>query len=207
MSSITRTEYSEAATEAVIQKVAAALAANNIEAIVAADGDEARRLVLERLPAGASVHSGKSATMEAIGITAALTGGDYDWIRDRTVKMDRATQADEIRRLVSTPDFMLGSAQAITEDGVMAFASYSGSQIGPLVGGARRVILVIGSQKIVPDLAAAQNRVREHVFPYEDTRLREQLGVPTKLAKLLFSYLEPAPGRTTVILVREPVGI
>ena len=40
----------------------------------------------------------------------------------------------------------------------------------------------------------------------EDARLREQLGVPTKIAKILITNLDPAPGRTTVVLVRKPVG-
>jgi hypothetical protein len=50
-------------------------------------------------------------------------------------------------------------------------------------------------------------RVNEHVMPYEDTRLRDQLGVGTRLAKLLVTFLEARPGRTTVILVRQPVGV
>jgi hypothetical protein len=69
------------------------------------------------------------------------------------------------------------------------------------------VILVVGSQKIVPDLDTAVRRVREHVAPYEDARLRESLGVGTRLARLLVTFLEARPGRTTVILAREPVGV
>jgi len=102
---------------------------------------------------------------------------------------------------------MLGSVQAVTLDGALLAASCSGSQIGPYAATAGRVILVVGSQKIVPDLATAMRRTREEVQPYEDARLREQLGVGTQLAKLLVIYLEPRPGRTTVVLVREPVGV
>jgi hypothetical protein len=69
------------------------------------------------------------------------------------------------------------------------------------------VILVVGSQKIVPDLDAGIQRAREYVQPYEDARLREQLGVGTRLAKLLVTFLEAQRGRTTVVLVREPVGV
>jgi hypothetical protein len=121
--------------------------------------------------------------------------------------MDRATQGREIRKLMATPDVMLGSVQAVTLDGALVTASYAGSQIGPYAAGAGRVILVVGSQKIVRDLDAAMRRVNEHVMPYEDTRLRDQLGVGTRLAKLLVTFLEARPGRTTVILVRQPVGV
>jgi hypothetical protein len=44
---------------------------------------------------------------------------------------------------------MLGSVQAITLDGALVVVSYSASQIGPYASGAGRVILVVGSQKIV----------------------------------------------------------
>jgi hypothetical protein len=133
--------------------------------------------------------------------------GRYDALRSRYMKMDRATQGREIRKLTAAPDYMLGSVQAVTLDGALITVSYSASQIGPYAGGAGRVILVVGSQKIVPDLDAGIRRAREFVQPYEDARLREQLGVGTRLAKLLVTFLEARPGRTTVVLVREPVGV
>jgi hypothetical protein len=102
---------------------------------------------------------------------------------------------------------MLGSVQAITEDGALVVVSYSASQIGPYASGAGRVILVVGSQLIVADLDEGLRRARDHVLPYEDASLRVRLGVPTRLAKLLAIYEEPRPGRVTVVLVREPVGV
>ena len=107
-------------------------------------------------------------------------------IRRRTLKMDRRTQGDEIRKLSASPDIMLGSVQAITKAGQLLFASASGSQIGPLGSGAGKLILVIGSQKIVPDLESALRRIREHVVPYEDDApARQQLGLGTKLTRIL----------------------
>ena len=86
-------------------------------------------------------------------------------------------------------------------------SSYAGSQIGPYASGAGRLILVVGSQKIVADLDEGLRRVHDLVLPYEDARLRAELGVPTKLAKMLVIFEESRPGRTTVVLVREPVGV
>jgi YkgG family uncharacterized protein len=200
-------DFSTAAPEALIQKVAAALNANNIEAIVVDNGQQAASRVLELVPQGAEVHSSKSKTIEDIGLYATFENGPYEWLRGRYLKMDRRTQGREIRKLIGSPDYMLGSAQAVTEEGALVFASYSASQIGPIAAGAAHVLLVVGSQKIVPNLEAAITRIKTHVFPYEDARLREQLGVGTRLAKLLVSYAEPAPGRVTVLLVREPVGV
>jgi hypothetical protein len=200
--------FAKAASTEEIDAVAAALDRNNIEAVVVDTADEARERVLAMIPEGAEVHWAKSKTLEDLGLFPILNdSGRYDALRPRYMKMDRATQGREIRKLTAAPDYMLGSVQAVTLDGALITVSYSASQIGPYAGGAGRVILVVGSQKIVPDLDAGIQRAREYVQPYEDARLREQLGVGTRLAKLLVTFLEAQRGRTTVVLVREPVGV
>jgi acyl-CoA hydrolase len=197
-----------AASEAVIQRAADKLRANNIEVVVVDTADEARDAVLERIPNGSEVHSGKSATLEEIGVFTALHhAGRYDAIRPKLQSMDRSTQGREMRKLGAVPDTIVGSANAITEDGVLVTASATGNQLAAYAGGAGRVILVIGSQKFVPDLDAAFSRIREVVYPYEDARVRATLSVGTKLEKVLVQFGEWNEGRTTVILVREPVGV
>ena len=94
----------------------------------------------------------------------------------------------------------------MTEDGHAVIASFSGSQIGPYVSGAGKVIWVVGAQKIVRDVAEGIRRVEEHVFPLEDDRLQRALGVHTQLAKLLIYNKEVVPGRVTIILVKEELG-
>ena len=176
--------------------------------IVVDSGEEARKVVLGLIPEGAEVHSGKSKTLEDIGLYAELVeSGRYDALRPRFFAMDRKTQGREIRKLIAAPDFMLGSVAAITDAGVLVSASATGSQLGPYVSGAGRVILVVGSQKIVSDLDAALRRINEVVFPYELTQVRERMGVDTVLEKVLLIYGEWLAGRTTVVLVREPVGV
>jgi LUD domain len=210
-SGLTMTEEpasSPPAPEESIQAVAAALGHNHIEAVVVDTGAEARERVIGLVPAGSEVHWAKSRTLEELGLTEVfLDATRYDPVRPRYMALDRKTHNREIRKLSSAPDIMLGSVQAVTLDGALVVASYSGSQIGPYAAGAGRLILVVGSQKIVADLGAAIQRIHDIVTPYEDARLREQMGRGTHLAKLLVSYMEPLPGRVTVILVREPVGI
>src|ERR1035437_10414464 len=191
-----------------IERVAAALRSHNIEAIVVDSGEEARKVVLGMIPDGAEVHSGKSKTLEDIGLYAEIVeSGRYDALRPRYFAMDRKTQGREIRKLIAAPDFMLGSVAAVTDAGVLVSASATGSQLGPYVSGAGRVILVVGSQKIVLDLEAALRRIHEVVFPWENARVRERLGVDTGLEKVLVVYGEWNAGRTTVGVVREPVGV
>ncbi len=190
-----------------VERVAAALRSHNIEAIVVESAAEARRVVLEMIPEGAEVHSGKSKTLEDVGLYGDLVeSGRYDALRPRYFAMDRKTQGREIRKLIAAPDYMVGSVAAVTEDGTLVAASATGSQLGPYVSGAGRVILVIGSQKIVSGLDAALRRINEVVFPYENAQVRARLGSDTALEKVLVMYGEWQPGRTTVVLVRDAVG-
>ena len=209
MSSEQVLDFTSPAGEAQLKALAERLRERNYEVLIVDDGAAAKAEVLARLPLGAQVHSGKSKTMEDAGIFQELMESDrYDFLRKRIFKMDRATQGDEIRRLGAAPDYQLGSVQAVTEAGQLVVASASGSQIGPLSQGAKKVIYVIGSQKIVPDLESALRRIREHVFPYEDARLREQMGVATKLTRvLILEQADYSPGRSAVILVRQPIGV
>jgi acyl-CoA hydrolase len=197
-----------AAPEATIRRVADKLRANNIEVLVVDTGDEARDAILERVPEDSEVYTGKSMTLEEIGVFAALhEPGRYDAIRPKLLAMDRATQGREMRKLGQVPDTIVGSVAALTQDGWLVAASATGNQLAGYAAGAGRVILVVGSQKIVPDLDAAMRRIHEVVFPYEDARVRSTLGVGTKLEKVLLLRGEWTEGRTTVILVREPVGV
>src|SRR4051794_5081164 len=99
-----------------VTRVIAALEANGITVLRAQDRAEARRLVLDLVPAGSQVHHGASESLDTSGITHEIeTSGRYLDVRSRTWSMDRATQADEIRRLGAAPDIMLGSVHAVTE--------------------------------------------------------------------------------------------
>jgi hypothetical protein len=191
-----------------LDEVAAILRSNNIDAVVVEDGEAARAYVLGLIPRGSEVHTGKSKTLEDIGLYGELVeSGRYDAVRPRMAAMDRETQAREMRKLSAAPDFMLGSVAAITADGTLVAASATGSQLSAYAAGAGRLILVVGGQKLVPDLDAAMRRIREVVFPWENDRVRERMGVDTALEKVLLILGEWRPGRTTVVLVREPVGV
>jgi hypothetical protein len=188
--------------------VASALREHRVEAIVVDTGAEARDAVLAMIPGGAEVHSGKSRTLEEIGLYHELVeSGRYDAVRPKMFAMDRATQGREIQKMVATPDWMVGSVAAVTLDGTLVVASATGSQIGAYASGAARLVLVVGSQKIVPDLSAALERIDRVVFPWENEQVRGRLGVDTSLEKVLLIHGEWTAGRTTVVLVREPVGI
>jgi hypothetical protein len=201
-------DFTAPASEEAIQQVAARLRERNIDVVVVDDGDQAREVVLNRLPDGAEVHSGKSKTLQETGIFEAIQDPThFDSLRHRFSKMDRQTQAREIRKLIAGPDYMLGSVNAITADGVLVAASATASQLGPYASTAGKVILVVGSQKIVPDLETALRRVHEHVLPWEDAQVRKVMNSGSFVGKTLIIEREWVDGRLTVVLVRQPIGI
>ena len=195
------------ADDARVTRAAAALEANGIGVLRAPNAAEAKRIVLDLIPDGSQVHSGASQSLEAAGIIDEIEGSSrYDALRPRVWSLDRDTQADEIRRLSAAPDVMLGSVHAVTESGSLLAASMSGSQLGPYAGGAGRVILVVGTQKIVSDLDEGLRRINEYSLPLEDARAQAAYGVRSAVNKVLIINREIVPERITVVLVDEVLG-
>ena len=202
-----RRRFGTVADDASVRRTAAALEANGINVIRATDAAEAKRIVLDLIPEGSKVHSGASQTLEVAGITDELErSGRYEPLRPRIWSMDRKTQADEIRHLSAAPDVMLGSVQAVTETGALLAASMSGSQLGPYAMGAGQVILVLGTQKIVPDLEEGLRRIDEYAFPLEDARAQAAYGIHSAVNKVLIINREIVPDRITVVFVDEVLG-
>ena len=190
-----------------VNRAATALERNGISVLRAASAADAKRVVLGLIPDGSEVNHGASTSLDDAGITEEIDhSGRYEAIRPRTWSMDRQTQADEIRRLNSGPDVMLGSVHAVTETGSLMAASMGGSQLGPYVSGAGRVILVVGTQKIVSDLEEGLRRINDYAFPLEDARAQAAYGIHSAVNKVLIINREITPGRITVVFVDEVLG-
>src|SRR5438093_4192564 len=200
-------EFGSLAGDTRVTRTAAALEANGIRVVRAADAAEARRVVLGLIPDGAQVHQGASQSLEVSGIADRIEmSGRYEAVRPHIGRLDRATQADEIRRLSAAPDVMLGSVHAVTETGSLLAASMGGSQLGPYVSGAGRVILVVGTQKIVSDVEEGLRRINEYAFPLEDARAQAAYGIHSAVNKVLIINREIVPERITVVLVDDVLG-
>jgi hypothetical protein len=200
-------EFAHLASDESIERAGAALAAAGMTAMVVASGEEARLAVANLLPDNAEVFNNTSRTLEAISVAEDIErSGRYQALRLRLYQMDREMQQQEMRHLVASPDYVVGSAHAVTEEGSLLVASASGSQLGPIVSGGGHVILVVGGQKIVADVAMGLRRIYEYCLPLEDHRAREAYGVGSGVNNVLIVNRSIAPGRITVILVRESLG-
>jgi hypothetical protein len=199
-------EFAQPADPDRLERTLEALRGRGFLAHVVADGAAARQFVLDAVPEGAEVHTALSETLTELGIRAEIEeSGRYDSVRAKLALLDRETQDREMRKLGAAPDYILGSAHAITDDGVVMVGSGSGSQLGAYAYAAGRVILIVGHQKLVRDVPHGLRRLREYALPREFARM-QGIGYPgSLLAKTLLIEHEPS-ARITVILAPETLG-
>jgi LUD domain len=203
----TASSFTDPASPERLERAAAALTAKNFAAEILDDAAAARARIRDLIPAGASVFTGASETLRLSGIEADINdSGRYDAIRSRGRAMDRATQMDEIRRVLASPDVIVASVAAVTEAGSLVIASASGGQLPGFAGGSGQAIWVVGAQKVVPDLDTALRRIDEHCLRLESERARQAYGQPSAVNRVLILNAEPEPGRGTVLLLREAIG-
>ena len=201
------TAFADPAQAQSLERTAAALTAHGFAVEIVEDAAAARERVKDLIPAGATVLTGASETLRLSGIDEDLNAsGRYESVRARGMKLDRAKDADEIRRLLASPDVAVGSVNAVTETGALVIASASGSQLPGYAGGAAHAIWVVGAQKVVPDLGTALRRIEEYVLPLESARVQVVYGGPSAVNRVLILNAEPHPGRGTVLLLRAAIG-
>lgn len=206
-SPVTAKAFSVLATDERIAKTARALEANGINTLIAETGAQARTMFFELVPEGAEVYMGASVTLEQLGIKEEIDkSGKYDPLRPKMFALNRETQAREIRKLGSAPDYAAGSVHAVTEDGHVLIASKTGSQLGPYASGAGKVIWVVGAQKLVRDMDEAMKRIQEYCVPREEQHMQELYKASTGLNKILIVNREARPNRITMIIVKEELG-
>ena len=204
---ISNSEFTQLASEEQITQTVQALEAHGIRAVVFESGEDARNYVLGLIPLGAGVYNSPSRTLDLIGLTEDIAHPTrFQSVRARLLALDRVTQRNEMRKLGASPDVLIGSVHAITEQGEIIAASATGSQLGPAASGASMVIWVVGTQKLVHTLEDGFRRIREHSLPLESERTQRVYGQPSAINKLLIVNGEAYPGRITVVLVKQNLG-
>src|SRR6266705_156965 len=193
--------------EHTLQATVVALEEHGFSVEVTGDLDAARQAVLARIPEGSSVMTNTSMTLAETGIADAINdgGGRWESARNRMLALDFATQLQAMKAIGGQPDYALGSVHAVTRDGTLVVASASGSQLASYAWGAANVIFVVGTQKLVPTLEAARERIYRHSLILEDARAFAAYGQHSFVGKILEIHQE-LPGRIHIVLIRQAVG-
>jgi YkgG family uncharacterized protein len=211
---------SEATLPAAMGRLRHELARRNIECVYFSDSAAALAFLLDRIPAGATVMNGGSTTIEQIGFARVLEEGRYAWPRPGIKAIGDARERTRARRRATIADTFVGGINAITASGEIVNADGGGNRIAAYAFGAGKVFLVAGINKIVPDLAAAFDRLRNHAAVGECRSLGKRTpcaltgqcdndacrGPERQCGKLLVIEYEKIAGRICVVMVGETLG-
>lgn len=133
---------------------------NNIQAFIVKDREQARSKVENMIKPGATVVFGGSITLEQCGIIQMVKKGDY-------ITVDTSDKAS-----MFSADYMLCSANAITQDGLIYNVDGASNRVACICNGPKKVIIVAGINKIVSDLEQAILRVKHIAAPKNCIRLK-----------------------------------
>ena len=154
----------------IIQKVTKNLRKNRMMADYVATKEEALALVKQLIPVGVTVATGGSRTLDEAGISALLRNGDYVFF-DRNNPTLTAEEKASMTAKGATADVYLCSTNALTESGELYNVDGFSNRVAAIANGPKKVILVVGINKIVPDLEAAVRRVKTIAAPLNTKRL------------------------------------
>lgn len=155
----------------IIEKTMKNLEKNNITAIYAERGEEVKDIIKSLVPAGSSVSNGGSETLAQTGVIDLLSGGDYVFY-DR-----RGLEGDDLRECYVKAfgcDAYFCSSNAVTQNGELYNVDGNSNRVACIVYGPKQVIMVVGKNKIVPDITSAVNRVKQQAAPKNTVRLQKK---------------------------------
>ncbi|WP_339102206.1 lactate utilization protein [Haloterrigena salinisoli] len=193
--------------EETIETVVSNVEDRNIDVHVFDDGDDAREHLREQIPDGATVMDGHSTTLEEIGFTDDLEDAEgFEYLGAKVQEIDDDEERSEARREATTADVFFDSVNAIAESGELLGANALGNGVGAWAFGAKDLVLVGSTNKIVDDFQAAVERVREYAYPLEDARAEEVYGQGSVVGKLVSMEYERVDDRTQLVLLEGDHG-
>lgn len=199
--------WDKLASKETVEKIIIELEKRGITAFFVQTKEDALKKVMEIIPHGSDVLVSTSVTAEQIGLKDEIDNSDdYISVRKQYMSLDHEKDAEKIRKLRSTPDYITGSVHAVTEKGEIIIASNTGSQIPGYAYSAGKVVWVVGTQKIVKNLDFAFKRLYEYVVPKEEKHMQDLYGIGTNVSKILIFNKEKAKDRVYIIFVNEVLG-
>ena len=147
------------------QKVIKGLESRNMSGYYAGTKEEALAKALELIPKGSSVTMGGAMSAHEIGLVEALKGTEY-----RFIDRDKAEDKRAAMLAAYDADFFLSSANAMTEDGILVNIDGNSNRVSAIAQGPKKVIFIVGMNKICSDLDSAMKRARNVAAPINAQR-------------------------------------
>ena len=199
--------------ELLAAKVIKGLESRNMSGYYANNKEEALQKALELIPEGSSIDMGGAMSANEIGLVDALKNGNYNFI-DRDKAVDKRAAMLE----AYDADIFLSSANAMTDDGIMINIDGNANRVSAIAQGPKKVIFIVGMNKITNDVDSAMKRARNVAAPINAQRFG--LSTPctktgacmdckspdTICCQILITRFSKHKDRIHVILVNENLG-
>ena len=197
---------------ALAQTVIKGLESRNMKGFYASSKDDALKIALSLIPENSTVAMGGCTSANEIGLIDSLKNGKYKYI-DRALMEPR-----ESLMAAYDADIFLASANAMTSDGVLVNIDGNSNRVSCIAQGPRKVVFIVGMNKVCDDLDSAMKRARTVAAPANAQRFN--IDTPCKKTGRCFDCKTPDticcqflitryskhPGRINVILVNENLG-
>ena len=199
--------------ELLAKKVIKGLESRNMSGYYVATKEEAVKKALELIPEGSSITMGGAMSAREIGLVDVLKSDKYDFI-------DRDLYEDKRAAMLAAydADVFLSGANAMTEDGVIVNIDGNANRVSAIAQGPKKVIFIVGMNKICDDVDGAMKRARNVAAPINAQRF----GLDTPCSKtgscmnckspdticcqILITRFSRHEGRIHVILVNDNLG-
>ena len=202
--------------ERVAQTIIRNLKRRHIEGFYCATAQEAVKKVSELIEDGSSVTWGGTMTVRDLGIPDYLRNRGTLQVLDRDLVKTAQEKQDMYLKAFSA-DVYLSSANAISEDGVIVNIDGNGNRVAAITWGPKKVIFVIGLNKVAQNVEAALARARSTASPTNAARfdiktpcqvdgVRHNCNSPESICNYVHFLRNSPNGRHTVVLVGENLG-
>ena len=198
--------------ERLAQTVIKGLQSRNMTGYYAEDKEAALKQALKLIEENSTISMGGCMSAHEIGLVQALQEGNYQYL-DRSKMEPR-----ESLMAAYDADVFLSSANAITSDGVMVNIDGNSNRVSCIAQGPKKVIFIVGMNKVCDDLDSAMKRARNVAAPINAQRF--EVKTPCKETGKCFDCKSPDTiccqflitrysrhtGRIHVILVNDNLG-
>lgn len=199
--------------ELLAQTVIKGLESRNMSGYYAASKEEALKIALSLIPEGSKVTKGGSLSVSEIGLLDAMINGNYDFCN-----RDAATDKRAAELFAYDADVFLGSANAITNDGVLVNIDGNSNRVSAYAYGPKKVVLIVGMNKVAGDIDEALKRARNSAATMNTQRFglstpctktgkcMDCKSIDTICCNFLITRFERHKDRVHVILVNDNLG-
>ena len=198
--------------EVLANTVIKGLESRNMSGYYAKDKEAAVKQALELITEGSTIAMGGCVSAHEIGLIKALENGNYNYIN-----RDNMTPRESLMAAYDA-DVFLSSANAITSDGIMINIDGNSNRVSCIAQGPKKVVFIVGMNKVCSDLDAAMKRARNIAAPINAQRF--DIKTPCKETGKCFDCKSPDTiccqflitrysrhkGRIHVILVNDTLG-